>query len=180
MSLFRRKPLEQLLGETAEPNRQLKRALGPVQLTALGVGACVGAGIFSSIGSAVAGGPGHPGAGPAIIISFLLVAFACALAGFCYAEFASMVPTSGSAYTYAYGTLGELIAWIIGWDLILEYAIGNVAVAISWANYFNTFLEGFGLRLPNWLTIDFTTARDRMPEVVKAAPHVFGIPIVFN
>src|SRR6476646_1810027 len=127
MWLFRRKPLDQLLGDTIEPNRQLKRVLGPVQLTALGVGACVGAGIFSSIGSAVAGGGEHLGAGPAIIVSFVLVA--CALAGFCYAEFASMVPTSGSAYTYAYATLGELIAWVIGWDLILEYAVGNVAVA---------------------------------------------------
>src|SRR5437762_8975421 len=91
-----------------------------------------------------------------------------------------MVPVSGSAYTYSYATLGQLVAWIIGWDLILEYAIGNVAVAISWANYFNTLLEGMGIHLPRWLTIDYHTARDRMPEVVKAAPHVFGIPIVFN
>ena len=119
------------MGDTIEPKHQLKRALGPVQLTALGVGAAVGAGIFSSIGSAVAGGPDHAGAGPAIMVSFVIVAVACALAGFCYAEFASMVPTAGSAYTYAYATMGELIAWIIGWDLILEYAVGNVAVAVS-------------------------------------------------
>src|SRR3954464_456575 len=130
MWLFRRKPLDQLLGDTIEPDRQLKRTLGPIQLTALGVGAAVGPGIFSSIGSAVAGNAERPGAGPSIILSFVLVAFACALAGFCYAEFAAMVPTAGSAYTYAYGTLGELIAWIIGWDLILEYAVGNVAVAV--------------------------------------------------
>src|SRR5881397_1090366 len=112
--VFRRKSLEQLVGDSVEPHHQLKRVLGPIQLTALGVGAAIGAGIFSSIGSAVAGGADHVGAGPAIIISFVLVAFACALAGFCYAEFASMVPTAGSAYTYAYATLGELIAWIIG------------------------------------------------------------------
>src|SRR5881397_954004 len=114
LQLFRRKSLDQLMGESIEPQHQLKRALGPVQLTALGVGAAIGAGIFSSIGSAVAGGPDHVGAGPAIIISFVLVAIACALAGVCYAEFASMVPTAGSAYTYAYETLGELVAWIIG------------------------------------------------------------------
>src|SRR4051812_9733284 len=105
--LFRRKALDQLVGETIEPAHQLKRVLGPVQLTALGVGAAIGAGIFSSIGSAVAGAAGHPGAGPAIIISFLLVAVACALGGLCYGEFASVGPTAGSAYTYAYATLGE-------------------------------------------------------------------------
>ena len=134
--LFRRKSLDQLVGDTVEPQHQLKRVLGPVQLTALGVGAIVGAGIFSSIGTAVAGGPDHVGAGPAIILSFVLVAVACAFAALCYAEFASMVPTAGSAYTYAYATLGELVAWIIGWDLVLEYAVGNVAVAISWSGYF--------------------------------------------
>src|SRR5262245_29838056 len=108
--LFRRKPLEALVGDTIEPQRQLKRVLGPVQLTALGVGACIGAGIFSSIGSAVAGGAEQPGAGPAIIISFVVVAVACVFAGLCYAEFAAMVPTAGSAYTYAYATLGEMVA----------------------------------------------------------------------
>src|SRR5437867_3527995 len=153
--LFRRKPLDQLLGETIEPQHQLKRVLGPVQLTALGVGAAVGAGIFSSIGSAVAGGGEHVGAGPAIIISFVLVAIACALSGFCYAEFASMVPTAGSAYTYAYATLGELVAWIIGWDLILEYAVGNVAVAVSWSAYFQELLRVIGIHWPSWLGVDY-------------------------
>src|SRR5881296_4405713 len=156
--LLRRKSLDQLVGETIEPQHQLKRALGPIQLTALGVGAAIGAGIFSSIGSAVAGGGEHVGAGPAIIISFILVAFACALAGFCYAEFASMVPTAGSAYTYAYATLGELIAWIIGWDLILEYAVGNVAVAISWSDYFQSLLAGFKMQWPLWMSTDYRTA----------------------
>src|SRR5256885_4071455 len=149
--LFRRKSLDQLVGDSIQPRTQLKRVLGPIQLTALGVGAAVGAGIFSSIGTAVAGGADHVGAGPAIIVSFVLVAVACALAGFCYAEFASMVPTSGSAYTYAYATLGELIAWIIGWDLILEYAVGNVAVAVSWSGYFQQLLSGMRLHWPAWL-----------------------------
>jgi len=170
--LFRRKPLEQLMGDTLEPERKLKRVLGPVQLTALGVGASIGAGIFSSIGSAVAGGADHPGAGPAIILSFVVVAVACALAGVCYAEFASMVPTAGSAYTYAYATLGEMVAWIIGWDLILEYAVGNVAVAVSWSGYFQELLRGFGLHLPAWLGTDYRSALQGAREVAHlAAAH---------
>jgi APA family basic amino acid/polyamine antiporter len=178
--LFQTKSLDELMAETEEPGHRLKRVLGPWNILALGVGAIIGAGIFATIGTAAAGDAQRPGAGPALMLSFVLTAVVCAFTALCYAEFASMVPVAGSAYTYSYGTLGELVAWIIGWDLILEYAIGNVAVAISWANYFNTFLEGFGLRLPTWLTIDFTTARDRMPQVLQAAPHVFGIPIVFN
>jgi APA family basic amino acid/polyamine antiporter len=178
--LFQTKSLDELVAETEEPGHRLKRVLGPWNILALGVGAIIGAGIFATIGTAAAGDAQRPGAGPALMLSFVLTAVVCAFTALCYAEFASMVPVAGSAYTYSYGTLGELVAWIIGWDLILEYAIGNVAVAISWANYFNTFLEGFGLRLPTWLTIDFTTARDRMPQVLQAAPHVFGIPIVFN
>src|SRR6516162_10652073 len=110
--LFRRKSLDQLVGETTEPRHQLKRALGPVQLTLLGVGAIVGAGTFSTVGTAAAGGGEHTGAGPALVVSFALVAVACGFAALCYAEFAAMVPVAGSAYTYAYATLGELIAWI--------------------------------------------------------------------
>src|SRR5512142_2901481 len=125
--LFRRKSLARLLGETADPGHQLRRALGPLQLTLLGVGAIIGAGIFSTVGTAAAGGAEHIGAGPAVVLSFLLVAVACGFAALCYSELAAMVPVSGSAYTYAYATLGELVAWIIGWDLILEYAVGNVA-----------------------------------------------------
>jgi len=178
--LFRTKPLDALVAETEEPEHRLKRVLGPWNIVALGVGAIIGAGIFATIGTAAAGDAARPGAGPALMISFTLTAVVCAFTALCYAEFASMVPVAGSAYTYSYGTLGELIAWIIGWDLILEYAIGNVAVAISWANYFNTFLEGFGLRLPDWLTVDFTTARARLPQVVASAPHILGVPIVFN
>src|SRR6516225_3039593 len=109
---------------------------------ALGVGAIIGTGIFATIGSASAGDPGHPGAGPALMLSFVLTAVVCGFTALCYAEFAAMVPVAGSAYTYAYATLGELVAWIIGWDLLLEYAIGNTAVAISWASYTDGLLRG--------------------------------------
>src|SRR5882724_10873639 len=149
--LIRRKSLDQLVGETIDPQHQLRRVLGPVQLTLLGVGAIVGAGIFSTVGTAAAGGGEHTGAGPALVLSFILVAVASAFAALCYSEFAAMVPVAGSAYTYAYGTLGELVAWIIGWDLILEYAVGNVAVAISWSDYFNSLLRSLGHGLPEWL-----------------------------
>src|SRR5688500_14978766 len=134
--LFRRKSTDELVADSENATHRLKKVLGPVDLTALGVGAIIGAGIFSTIGTAAAGGSEHVGAGPAIVLSFALTAVACAFAALCYAEFAAMVPVSGSAYTYAYATLGELAAWIIGWDLIIEYAIGNVAVAISWSGYF--------------------------------------------
>jgi APA family basic amino acid/polyamine antiporter len=178
--LWRTKSLDDLMAETREEGHQLKKVLGPWNLVALGIGAIIGAGIFATIGTAAAGDPARPGAGPALMLSFVLTAIVCGFCALCYAEFASMVPVAGSAYTYSYATLGELTAWIIGWDLILEYAIGNVAVAISWANYFNTLLEGFGVTLPPWLKIDYTTAAAKMPELVANAPHIFGIPIVFN
>jgi APA family basic amino acid/polyamine antiporter len=152
--LFRCKALDQLVDETSKPQHQLRRALGPVQLTMLGVGAIVGAGIFSTVGTAAAGGGEHIGAGPALVLSFLLVAVASTFAALCYSEFAAMVPVAGSAYTYAYGTLGELAAWIIGWDLILEYAVGNVAVAISWSDYFQSLLAGMHMHWPAWLGTD--------------------------
>ena len=179
-SLFLRKPVERLIAETQESSRSLRRVLGPIDLIALGIGATIGAGIFATIGTAAAGDAQRAGAGPALIVSFILTAIVCAFTGLCYAELASLVPVSGSAYTFTYATLGELVAWIIGWDLILEYAIGNVAVAISWANYFNTLLSGFGLDLPRWLTVDYRTAVQKMPDVIAGAPHVFGVPIVFN
>ncbi|HEV8255091.1 MAG TPA: amino acid permease [Vicinamibacteria bacterium] len=178
--LFQTKPLDELIAETTEEGHQLKRALGPLNLVALGIGAIIGAGIFATIGTASAGDSLRPGAGPALILSFVLTAAVCGLTALCYAEFAAMVPVSGSAYTYAYGTLGELVAWIIGWDLILEYAIGNVGVAISWANYFHTWLETLGIEFPRWLAIDYSTASAKMPELVASAPHVFGVPIVGN
>ena len=178
--LLRTKSLDDLVAETQEEGHQLRKALGPWNLIALGIGAIIGAGIFATIGTAAAGDPSRPGAGPALMLSFVLTAIVCGFSALCYAEFASMVPVAGSAYTYSYATLGELVAWIIGWDLTLEYAIGNVAVAISWANYMNTLLEGFGIKLPPWLTIDYTTAAAKMPDLVAHAPHLFGIPIVFN
>jgi basic amino acid/polyamine antiporter, APA family len=178
--LFATKSLDDLIAGTKEEGHQLKKTLGPWNLIALGIGAIIGAGIFATIGTAAAGDAHRPGAGPALILSFVLTAVVCGFSALCYAEFASMVPVAGSAYTYSYATLGELIAWIIGWDLIIEYAIGNVAVAISWANYMNTLLEGFGIKLPPWMTIDYTTAAAKMPQLVAAAPHILGIPIVFN
>ena len=188
--LFRTKGLDDLVAETREEGHQLKKVLGPVNLIALGIGAVIGAGIFATIGTAAAGDMMRPGAGPALMVSFVFTAVVCGFTALCYAEFASMVPVAGSAYTYSYATLGELVAWIIGWDLILEYAIGNVAVAISWANYFKTWLEGItfhglglridGIRLPAWLTIDYRTAHQKTPEIIAQAPHVLGVPIVFN
>jgi len=178
--LFATKSLDELVAGTQEEGHQLKKVLGPWNLVALGIGAIIGAGIFATIGTAAAGDAHRLGAGPALMISFILTAVVCGFSALCYAEFASMVPVSGSAYTYSYATLGELVAWIIGWDLMIEYAIGNVAVAISWANYMNTLLEGFGIKLPTWLTVDYGTALAKMPQVVANAPHLFGIPIIFN
>src|SRR3954464_15527415 len=177
--IFRTKSLDVLASEAEVPQHQLKRTLGAFDVIMLGIGAIVGAGIFATIGTAAAGDPARPGAGPALILSFVLTAVACGFAALCYAEFAAMIPISGSAYTYAYATLGELVAWIIGWDLIIEYAVGNVAVAISWGNYFKTLVAGFGIIIPDWLSTDFRTAR-HIPGLLEHAPHIFGIPIVFN
>ncbi len=160
--LFRTKSLDKMLGDVGHGPNQLKRTLGPFQLTILGIGAIVGAGIFSTIGTASAGGAGHVGAGPAIILSFVLTAIACGFAALCYAEFAAMVPISGSAYTYAYATLGELVAWIIGWDLIIEYAVGNVAVAISWSGTSRNCSATWGSASPHGSAP--TTARPRRPS----------------
>jgi APA family basic amino acid/polyamine antiporter len=177
--LVRTKSLDALLAETAAPDQQLKRELGSTDVVMLGIGGIIGAGIFATIGTAAAGDATRPGAGPALMLSFVLTGIACGFAALCYAEFAAMVPISGSAYTYSYATLGELAAWIIGWDLIIEYAVGNVAVAISWANYFKTFVEGFGIVIPDWLSTDYRTAA-RIPGLLESAPHVFGVPIVVN
>lgn len=163
--------------EVAE--HKLKRVLGAFDVVMLGIGAIVGAGIFATIGTAAAGDLARPGAGPALILSFVITAVGCGFAALCYAEFAAMVPISGSAYTYSYATLGELVAWIIGWDLIIEYAVGNVAVAISWANYFKTLVAGFGLYIPDWLSTDYRTAA-KIPGLFESAPHILGIPIIFN
>src|SRR5687768_1276960 len=141
-SLFARKPLSLLLEEAAGENR-LRRVLGPVQLSALGVGAIIGTGIFVLTGVAA-----HDKTGPALMLSFVASGLACIFAALCYAEFASMVPVAGSAYTYAYATLGELFAWIIGWDLVLEYTVGSSTVAHGWSHYLQNFLGLFDVHLP--------------------------------
>ena len=198
-SRLRIKNVALLMRESEASVVRLKATLGPVQLTALGIGAIVGAGLFSSVGTAAAGGEHHLGAGPALVISFVLVAVACGFAALCYAELAAMVPVAGSAYTYAYATLGELAAWIIGWDLILEYAVGNVAVAISWSAYFQELLRGLGVDFPVWLGTDFRSAFQGAKAVAaasdtaslgatvlrdasawSAAPQFFGLPVIFN
>jgi basic amino acid/polyamine antiporter, APA family len=156
--LLRRKSVEHILAESeqgrmeAEYGGSLRRTLRAVDLAAFGIAAIIGAGIFSTVGQAA-----HSG-GPAVSLLFVFIAIACGFTAFCYAEFASMIPISGSAYTYAYASFGEFIAWIIGWDLLLEYAIGNIAIAISWSDYFTGFLSGFGIRVPEYMTMDFLTA----------------------
>ena len=178
--IFRTKNLDDILASAQEKGHVLKRTLGPINVTLLGIGAIIGAGIFATVGTAAAGDASRPGAGPSLMVSFAITAIVCAFTALCYAEMAAMVPISGSAYTYSYATLGELVAWIIGWDLILEYAIGNVAVAISWANYFRSFMQdAFGVNIPDWLATDFRTAR-KIPGLMENAPHLFGKPIVFN
>ncbi len=155
--LFRTKSLEQLRASAEEPEHQLKKNLGAFDLTMFGIGAIIGAGIFSSIGTAAAGNmaDGRLPAGPGLVLSILIVAVICGFTALAYAEMASMIPVSGSAYTYAYATLGELMAWIIGWDLLLEYAISNVAVAISWGDYARSFLSSvFHVDIPGWLGMD--------------------------
>jgi basic amino acid/polyamine antiporter, APA family len=185
--LFRRKSISDLLPEGANT---LKRVLGAGDLIMLAIGAVIGAGIFSSIGTAAAGEtlPSGEvvryGAGPALIFSFILLGIVCGLAALCYAELAAMIPQAGSAYAYSYATLGELIAWIIGWDLILEYAVGNIAVAIAWSGYFMSLLSGFGVTLPAWLTHGYRTALLSSDPAVHAllqtAPRVAGIPLLVN
>jgi APA family basic amino acid/polyamine antiporter len=187
--LFERKPIAELVEET-EGLHSLKRSLGAGDLIMLAIGAVIGAGIFGAIGTAAAGqiGPNgeviRQGAGPALVFSFLLLGGACALAGLCYAELAAMIPQAGSAYAYSYATLGELVAWIIGWDLILEYAVGNVAVAISWGDYFNTLLQGFGINLPVWLRTGYRTALlssdPQLHGLLSTAPRIAGIPILVH
>lgn len=169
--LFARKSVELLHAELQAHDR-LHRVLGPVSLTALGVGAIIGAGIFVLTGLAA-----RDYAGPSLMLSFVLSGLGCALAGLCYAEFAAMIPVAGSAYTYAYATLGELFAWIIGWDLVLEYAVASCAVAHGWSHYFQSFLGLFGIRVPGPLSIDPFSAS---PQVLAEAWHIGSVPIVFD
>ncbi|MGH9860213.1 MAG: amino acid permease [Candidatus Acidiferrales bacterium] len=194
--LFRTKSIDKLIADSEDPSHRLKKTLGVWSLTALGIGAVIGTGIFILTGTAAAGEEvgqqfvsimkaplidvllhgseaagitGRPGAGPAIALSFLLVAVVCGFAALCYAELASMIPIAGSAYTYTYATLGELVAWIIGWDLILEYAVSNMAVAVGFSAYVNTLLGSFGLQIPEWL------ASPAFTPVAGWSPH-FNLP----
>jgi APA family basic amino acid/polyamine antiporter len=192
--LLRRKPTEAVLGEVGGDAAdagapRLRRALGAFDLTLMGVGAVVGAGIFSSVGEMAAGSADHPGAGPALILSYLLTAVACGLCALCYAEISAMVPVAGSAYTYSYVALGEIFAWIIGWDLIIEYAVGNIYVAQSWADYLRSFLSGaFGVDFPAWMATDLqTVAKDPTLRALAPTLHTpwgtlvvgFNLPAAF-
>jgi APA family basic amino acid/polyamine antiporter len=187
--LFARKPIAGLVAD-ADGSHALRRVIGPADLVMLAIGAVIGAGIFSSIGTAAAGEvlPSGEvvryGAGPALVLSFILLGVVCGLAALCYAELAAMIPQAGSAYAYSYATLGELVAWIIGWDLILEYAVGNIAVAIAWSGYFNSLLSGFGIHLPDYLTHGYRTALfsadPAIHGLLDTAPRIAGIPVLVN
>lgn len=200
-TLTRKKSIQKILHEVHveekgdHTSHRLKRELRAIDLTSFGIAAIVGAGIFSTIGNAAASG------GPAVSLLFIFTAVACGFSALCYAEFASMIPVSGSAYTYAYTSFGELVAWIIGWDLLLEYAIGNIAVAISWSDYFTGLMDGMGLPIPRYLTMDYLSASrafdfalqwaaegNRLPDLDpnllqgymawKEAPRLGSIPLV--
>ncbi|GAB3018831.1 hypothetical protein GCM10027051_24840 [Niabella terrae] len=202
MSILRKKNIATILKDAAEGygdghGSALHKVLKVKDLTALGVAAVIGAGIFSSIGKAAADG------GPGVVFLYIFTAIACGFAALCYAQFASTVPVSGSAYTYSYVAFGEIFAWIIGWDLLMEYAIGNIAVAISWSDYFTGLLDKAGLHIPDWLSMDFVTARHGFEQVGDAlaagattvtmepallsahtawseAPRLLGLPIIMD
>jgi APA family basic amino acid/polyamine antiporter len=214
LNLFKTKSPDLLMAEAAAPERQLKRALGAFDLTCVGIGAVIGAGIFALAGTAAAGEQleaslwktpvlnfiishlthtelvyGRPGAGPAVMASFVVAAIACGFAALCYAELASMIPVSGSAFTYSYATLGEIIAWVIGWDLILEYAVGNMAVAVGWSGYFVQLCGSlFHLKFPLWLVSDYRTASTLLSTGGEALnnyssttlPVILGHPVALN
>lgn len=203
--IFRTKPPHELVEEANEPGRRMKKTLTAFDLIAFGVGATIGSGIFALTGTAAAGqgsaahdwistpilnfilhSPlGRDGAGPALVVSFIIAAIACGLTALCYAELAAMIPVSGSAYTFAYAALGEVVAWTIGWDLILEYAVGNIAVAVSWSDYFLQFLHGMtGLKIPLWLTADAGTAMTRaalpMDSPLRQLYSSMDLPVLFG
>src|SRR5881275_825647 len=159
--LFAKKPMQMLMEETQESGEHtLRRTLGPIHLTALGIGAIIGAGIF------VLSGLGAHYAGPGLMLSFVLSGLGCAFAALCYAEFAAMIPLAGSAYTYAYATMGEIFAWIIGWDLTLEYAMGASTVSSGWSNHFIELLNIFNIKMPLWLAYDHWTALKTAENIV--------------
>lgn len=177
-SIFRKKSLNSIQDEAAagigdsHGNPAMKKVLGVRDLTFMGIAAVIGAGIFSTIGNAAFNG------GPGVIFLFLITAVTCGFTALCYAEFASRVPVSGSAYTYSYVTFGEVVAWIIGWALILEYAIGNIVVAISWSAYFNNILKAFGLHLPEWLTIGYQTAKAQYITAIAGGKPITDLAYV--
>jgi APA family basic amino acid/polyamine antiporter len=173
MSLFARKTVERIQRDADQGEHTLHRTLNATQLVALGIGAIIGAGLFSLTGIAAA-----ENAGPAVVISFIVAAVACALAGLCYSEFAAMIPVAGSAYTYAYATLGELVAWIIGWDLVLEYAVGAATVAVSWSRYVGSFLADFGIHLPYALCASPWESMT-MPDGTVIQGGIVNLPAVF-
>ncbi len=194
-SLFARKSVADIEADVSHGTGGLKRTLTKWHLTALGVGATIGAGIFATTGTAIVGDAARPGAGPAIIFSFLLTAVACGFAALCYAEFAAMVPIAGSAYTYSYASLGEFVAWIIGWDLIVEYMVGNIGVAIGWSGHFRELISHLGISMPAWLSTDYRSAHDAFNAVAAGAtdaptqflasawsnaPSPFGFPLIIN
>src|ERR1700730_8407280 len=174
MSLFIKKPIKKLILEADDTEKGLKRTLGPGNLIALGIGAIIGAGLFVRTAAAAA-----QHAGPSVTIGFIVAAVGCAFAGLCYAEFASMIPIAGSAYTYSYATMGEFVAWIIGWDLILEYGIGAATVGIAWSEYFNKFLGIFGLNIPyEWCHSPFEKIIDPATHNVLMS-GIINIPALF-
>jgi APA family basic amino acid/polyamine antiporter len=184
--LFRKKSITNILHEAQTGGGGghsigLKKVLGVRDLTFFGVAAVIGAGIFSGIGTAASNG------GPGVVFLFIFTAIACGFAALCYAEFASTVPVSGSAYTYSYVAFGEIFAWIIGWDLLMEYAIGNIAVAISWSDYFTNLMDKAGMHIPDWLTMDYMSAKhgfaDGVASSVSAwthAPQIFGFRLIMD
>ncbi|HEY5907072.1 MAG TPA: amino acid permease, partial [Vicinamibacteria bacterium] len=187
-TLVRTKSVADITANLAEGEAAhgLKRTLTSFDLLMLGVGAVIGAGIFSAIGTAAVGEVApdgtviRHGAGPALVFSFILLGAVCGLAGLCYSELTAMIPISGSAYTYAYATLGEFVAWIIGWDLILEYAVGNAAVAIAWSGYFASLLRSFGIEMPFWLWHSYRDVAISYPERMSELPLLFGHHVSIN
>src|SRR5213078_4250051 len=174
-NLFARKPLDKLMAEAQEVGEHsLKRSLGPTNLVMLGIGGIIGAGLFVRTAAAIA-----DRSGPSVTLAFMLAGVGCAFAGLCYAEFASMIPMAGSAYTYSYTTMGELVAWIIGWDLVLEYAVGAATVAIAWSEYFNRILEYVGLSVPyQWSHSPLETMADTGARGIINLPAIFILLIL--
>ena len=176
MGLFTKKPIKQLMSDAGDGEKGLKRTLSAANLVALGIGAIIGAGLFVRTAAAAANN-----AGPSVTIGFIVAAIGCALAGLCYAEFASMIPIAGSAYTYSYATMGELVAWIIGWDLVLEYAVGAATVGIAWSEYLNKLLEIFGWHIPyQWSHSPFEVCDGLGTFAGQAGVHgIMNVPALF-